>query len=158
MLHMSRRKIWGTLSGFLKSPIKEIYEIAEKEGKRSGPVRMRSREQPDPELCEQEEEDRRARANSMMLACVKRAIDAYGGGVLNVVLWDLNRRVGLSSEDVASNPEEFVNSIREVFGNASCIVEERITQQICEDFHFNTTKVSGLADAVRCVVSASARV
>ncbi len=145
------------LSGFLKSPIKVIYEIVEKEGKRSGPVRMRSRERPDLGLWEQEEEDRRARANSMILACVKRAIDAYGGGVLNVVLWDLNRRVGLSSEDVASNPEEFVNSIREVFGNAALVVEERITSQMCQHFHFDQAKVSGLTHALKLAASALTR-
>lgn len=76
----------------------------------------------------------------------------------DVLLWVFGRKTGLSNSEVASHPDDFISSIREVFGNASCIVEERITQQICEDFHFNTTKVSGLADAVRCVVSASARV
>ncbi len=97
------------------------------------------------------------RTNSIILACAKRAIDVYGSGVLDVLLWDFARRADLSPLEIARYPDEFVCSIREVFGNASSIVEEKITLQICQYFHFDIARISGLAQAVRMALSVLTR-
>lgn len=84
-------------------------------------------------------------------------MEPYGSSTLGVLLWNFDARAGLSPMDIVDHPEEFVTSIHVVFGKASVIVEERIARKICENYHFDEGKISGLAHALKLAVSATTR-
>ncbi len=70
-----------------------------------------------------------------LLQCVDRALDQFGSNAKQSMYWALMAKEGVSSETIATKPEAFVRTLREVFGaEGSKVVERTIIEEIKDTF------------------------
>jgi hypothetical protein len=65
-----------------------------------------------------------------LLTVVDRALDQYGASVKQVVYWNFEMRYGHARSDLVNHPEQFLKTIRAIFGDGAPIVEKKISSEV----------------------------
>lgn len=74
---------------------------------------------------------------------VSETLDSFGEGVKTVVLFNLGQKFNASSEDVLCNTALLEAGLRDIFGMGSGLIEEKITQTICDVLKVDPNKLHG---------------
>jgi hypothetical protein len=89
-----------------------------------------------------------------VIASVNRALEIYGKDVGRIVIWNFEKKTGLTPSDIARKPVEFETCVYEIFGPGARPLEDRIIKEICTEFGLDSFEVTGIANAI---ISASSK-
>jgi len=64
------------------------------------------------------------------MKCIEAGLRHYGVAAEEIVFWNFETKHKLSREDIPDHPKEFVQSLEEMFGIASRVIERVIIQEI----------------------------
>ncbi len=73
---------------------------------------------------------REGKISAELVTSLDRALDEYGSSVKQVVYWNFEMTYGYGRESVFSHPEEFVKTLKSIFGSGAALVEKRISSEI----------------------------
>lgn len=69
-----------------------------------------------------------------ILRCVERGLVTIGVSVKQIVYWYIEDGKGLKPRDIPKNPEEFVNTLKEIFGIGASTLEKAIVREMVMEF------------------------
>ena len=69
-------------------------------------------------------------AGPLVVQCIERALSRYGSSVASVIIWNFETTRHVSMKEILKYPEEFVQSLVNMFGVGSKIVEGSIVTEI----------------------------
>jgi len=72
-----------------------------------------------------------------LLQCVDRGLDVFGTNMKQAVYWSLMSKEAISSDRILSNPEAFVRSLKEIFGNGYPLAERSIVKEMKKTFELS---------------------
>ena len=67
---------------------------------------------------------------SRVLERIDLGLDHFGRTMKEVVYWNFESDFKLTKRDIVNHPEKFVQSIRDVFGSGSLLIEKTIIQEM----------------------------
>jgi hypothetical protein len=65
-----------------------------------------------------------------LLMVVDKALDQYGGSVKQVVYWNFEMRYGHARSDLVNHPEQFLKTLKAIFGEGAPMVEKKISSEV----------------------------
>ena len=84
-----------------------------------------------------------------MVQCVDWGLNSFGANMKQVTYSLFASRKRISSNDILSNPEEFVNALKDVFGPGYPLAERAIVKEIKSEFElFSPSKSNSLLDVL----------
>jgi len=84
--------------------------------------------------------------------CIDTALDDFGTSVKQNLYWAMLMKGGLRYDDIVKNPEEFANSLNQVFGDeeSSKSAQRAIVREISKVFGLNSLRGSSdISQAIR---------
>lgn len=66
-----------------------------------------------------------------------RGLDAFGTNMKQAVYWRLMSEEALPSDKILSNPEAFVRTLKQIFGNGYPLAERSIANEMRKTFQLN---------------------
>ena len=85
----------------------------------------------------------------LYLGCIGQALDVYGAGVKSVVFWKFEKMSGVSRNEIYLYPEQFIDTIRSIFGAGVSSIEKAMIREIKESSGISYIDPSSLPIALR---------
>jgi len=73
----------------------------------------------------------------VLALAVIQGLSAFGEGVAQVVLYNLDKRYSLNRRDIVKKPDRFVEALQAMFGSGTTTIERLIIQSICTSTGLN---------------------
>ncbi|MGI0081242.1 MAG: hypothetical protein ACRECH_16670 [Nitrososphaerales archaeon] len=96
-------------------------------------------------------------AGTLFLHYLDEALDIYGSSVKQVVYWKFEKTHHLSRNEIYAHPEQFVETIRIIFGTGMSSIEKDMVRKIERDSGLTNLDADNLVDALRQLKSALGR-
>ncbi len=91
---------------------------------------------------------------ALFLRYLDEALDIYGSSVKQLVYWKFEKTHHLSRNEIYAHPEQFVETIRIIFGTGMSSIEKDMVRKIERDSGLTNLDTDNLVDALRQLKSA----
>src|SRR5487761_427176 len=88
-------------------------------------------------------------ASSLFLQYLDKALDHYGSSVKQVVYWKFEKTHNLSRNEIYAHPEQFVETIRAIFGTGTSSIEKDMIREMERSSGLTRLDSSNLVNALR---------
>jgi len=67
-------------------------------------------------------------------SCVDRGLDSFGSNMKQAVYWTLMSKESISSDEILSNPDAFIRTLKEIFSSGYPLAQRAIVKEIKKTF------------------------
>lgn len=91
-----------------------------------------------------------------VLCGIDKAFSRFGQSVSTIIYWKFHYDTKLSKEQIVQRPDLLSNTIREIFRDGSCVIEEAIICELKREFDLPDRRYKDLEDVIGSIQLMSA--
>ena len=86
-----------------------------------------------------------------VLSGIDRALSRFGQSVSSVIYWKFHYDTKLTKEQIVLRPDLFSSTIKQIFRDGSCVIEESILYELKVEFNLPDRRYKDLEDLMNSV-------